>query len=224
MQVSRVQLDLAQYKTLVFDCDGVILDSNLLKTQAYYDTAIAFGASHEQAQAIVDYHVRLGGISRYPKFEYFLHEILHRPVTAESMTYLLDRFASEIHHGLLHCKLADGLFELRERYPQQRWMVLSGGDQAELRELFKQRGLDNIFDGGIFGSPDNKDQVLAREIASGHLTKSALFLGDSKYDHEAASRAGLDFLFLSEWTEFEGWQAYCEQHHIRIYINLGSLL
>lgn len=216
-------MDLAQYKTLVFDCDGVILDSNLLKTQAYYDTAIAFGASHEQAQAIVDYHVRLGGISRYPKFEYFLHEIMHRPVTAESMTYLLDRFASEIHHGLLHCQLADGLFELRERYPQQRWMVLSGGDQAELRELFKQRGLDSIFDGGIYGSPDNKDQVLASEIASGHLAKPALFLGDSKYDHEAASRAGLDFLFLSEWTEFKGWQTYCEQHGIRILSNLGSL-
>ncbi len=216
-------MNLAQYKTLVFDCDGVILDSNLLKTQAYYDTAIAFGASNEQAQAIVDYHVRLGGISRYPKFEYFLQEILHQPVTDERMKFLLDRFASEIHHGLLHCKLADGLIELRERYPQQRWMVLSGGDQAELRGLFKQRGLDGMFDGGIYGSPDNKDQVLAREIASGHLAKPALFLGDSKYDHEAASRAGLDFLFLSEWTEFEGWQGYCEQHGIRILTNLGSL-
>jgi phosphoglycolate phosphatase-like HAD superfamily hydrolase len=217
-------VDLAQYKTLVFDCDGVILDSNLLKTQAYYDTAIAFGANHEQAQAIVDYHVRLGGISRYPKFEYFLQEILHQPVTDERMKFLLDRFASEIHHGLLHCQLADGLFELRERYPQQRWMVLSGGDQQELRGLFKQRGLDGMFDGGIYGSPDNKDQVLAREIASGHLVKPALFLGDSKYDHEAASRAGLDFLFLSEWTEFEGWQAYCEANAISVMHNLNAVL
>ena len=61
---------LAEYKTLVFDCDGVVLNSNQLKIQAYYDVAIKFGANEQQAQALVAHHVKLGGISRYPKFEY----------------------------------------------------------------------------------------------------------------------------------------------------------
>src|SRR5690606_26033779 len=136
--------NLNQYKTIVFDCDGVILDSNQLKTQAYFDTAMAFGADKQQAKAIMDYHVKLGGISRYPKFEYFLAEILKQPVRQEDIAYLLDTFASEIHQGLLHCKIADGLFDLRDRYPAMRWMILSGGDQQELRELFQERRLDAL--------------------------------------------------------------------------------
>lgn len=217
-------MDLAQYKTWVFDCDGVILDSNRLKTQAYYDTAIAFGATHDQAQAIMDYHVKLGGISRYPKYQYFLEEILGRPATQEDMDFLLARFATEIHQGLLHCKIADGLFELRQQYPHAKWMVLSGGDQEELRTLFHERQLAGLFDAGIFGSPDNKDQVLARELANGNITPPALFLGDSKYDHEAAVAAGLDFIFFTELTEVENWQDFCAEHKIQHLPKLASLL
>lgn len=217
-------VDLSRYNTWVFDCDGVILDSNLLKTQAYYDTAIAFGATHDQAQAIMDYHVKLGGVSRYPKYQYFLEEIMQKPATEQDINFLLTRFATEIHQGLLGCKVANGLFELRERYPNPRWMVLSGGDQEELRALFQERQLDHLFDAGIFGSPDNKDQVLEREMAKGNITQPALFLGDSKYDHEAAEAAGLDFIFLSQWTEFHEWPTYCKSKNILVRENLNSLL
>lgn len=217
-------VDFSRYNTWVFDCDGVILDSNLLKTQAYYNTAIAFGASHDQAQAIMDYHVKLGGVSRYPKYQYFLEEIMQQPATEQDMDFLLTRFATEIHQGLLSCKIADGLFELRQRYPNPRWMVLSGGDQEELRMLFKDRQLDQLFDAGIFGSPDNKDQVLAREMANGNVTQPALFLGDSKYDHEAAEAAGLDFIFLSQWTEFNDWKEYCKSNNIKALQSIDALL
>lgn len=217
-------VDLTRYKTLVFDCDGVILDSNQLKTQAYFDTAIAFGANEQQAKALMDYHIRLGGISRYPKYQYFLTDILGQPASETDIQFLLDRFATEIHHGLLQCKVADGLHELRVKYPDARWMVLSGGDQQELRQLFKTRQIDSLFDAGIFGSPDNKDQVLAREMGNGNIQKPGLFLGDSKYDHQAALAAGLDFVFISELTEFEGWQDYCEVHDIQVIDRLSDLL
>ena len=217
-------VDLSRYNTWVFDCDGVILDSNLLKTQAYYNTAIAYGASQDQAQAIMDYHVKLGGVSRYPKYQYFLEEIMQQPATEQDMDFLLTRFATEIHQGLLSCKIADGLFELRERYPNPRWMVLSGSDQEELRMLFKDRQLGQLFDAGIFGSPDNKDQVLEREMASDNITQPALFLGDSKYDHEAAAAAGLDFVFLSQWTEFNDWKEYCKSNNIKVLQSIDALL
>lgn len=217
-------MNLQPYRTLVFDCDGVVLDSNQLKTQAYYDTAISFGANKQQAEAIVEYHVRLGGISRYPKFRYFLQNILQQPVTDAAMQYLLERFASEIHKGLLSCEMADGLHELRDATRHARWMLLSGGDQTELRELFAERGIAELFDAGIFGSPDNKDQVLSRELANDNLALPALFLGDSRYDHEAATRAGLDFVFLKNWTEFSEWPEYCAEHDIAVIDNLRTLL
>lgn len=215
---------LTQYQTLVFDCDGVVLNSNQLKIQAYFDVAIKFGANQAQAQALVEHHVLLGGISRYPKFEYFLREILQQPVTEQAMLGLLASFTEEVQRLLTDCEIAPDLMRLRLATPNAKWMIVSGGDQAELREIFKRRGITDMFSAGIFGSPDNKDQILARELASGNIAQPALFIGDSRYDHIAATRAGLDFVFLKAWTDFEAWPSYCGEHQIEVLEHLGSLI
>ncbi|MGZ8918320.1 MAG: HAD family hydrolase [Methylobacter sp.] len=217
-------MDITQYKTIVFDCDGVILDSNPLKIQAYYDTAIHLGYSESQAQALVKYHIKLGGISRYHKFEYFLREIVGEPADDEALQALIARFSYEVKQALIHCEMAEGLQPLRDATPQAGWMLVSGGDQSEKREVFAARGIADLFDAGIFGSPDYKDDILAREAAEGELKRPGLFVGDSRYDHEAAIKAGLDFVFLSGWTDFEGWQDYCASHNIRIVESLSDLI
>lgn len=215
---------ITEYSTLVFDCDGVVLDSNQTKIQAYFDTAINYGATELQAQALVDYHVRLGGISRFVKFDYFLKEILKRPADPAEVQWLLDEFGRILEYELMHCEIAPGLNEIKRATPQAKWLLVSGGDQDELRNLFSKRGIAELFEGGIFGSPDNKDEILKREIESGNLQFPALFLGDSRYDHQASTAAGLDFVFLSDWTDVPEWQKYCEEHAIVTRNNLQSLI
>ena len=223
-------IELNKYKSIVFDCDGVVLDSNVVKTEAYFRTAKNLGASDVQAQALVDYHVKLGGISRYHKFDWYLREVLKQPVTDAAIQALLEGFSKELKVGLMQCNLAKGIFDLRKATPNARWSVLSGGDQQEIRALFAKRqvkpniSLAHLFDAGLFGSPDNKDEVLAREIANGNLQFPALFLGDAKYDFEAATKAGLDFVFMSDWTEVPHWQAYCAEHKITVLDNISQLL
>ena len=218
-----MKLDIKQYKTIVFDCDGVVLDSNIVKTEAYFRTAKNLGATDAQAQALVDYHVKLGGISRYHKFDWYLREVLHKPVAEAAIQALLDNFSKELETGLMQCDLAKGLFDLREK-TDSNWLILSGGDQQEIRALFAKRKIAHMFNGGLFGSPDNKDIVLAREIASGNIQLPALFVGDAKYDFEAATRAGLDFIFLSDWTEVPDWQAFCAENNIAVLPNISQLL
>jgi len=217
-------LDLKKYKTIVFDCDGVILDSNVVKTEAYFRTAKNLGATDQQAQALVDYHVKLGGISRYHKFDWYVREILKQPATEKAIQTLLDEFSRELEEGLMHCTIANGLQELRAATADAKWMILSGGDQQEIRDLFAKRHLADLFDGGLFGSPDNKDTVLAREKDNGSLQLPALFIGDSKYDHEASTGAGLDFIFVSDWTEVPDWQAYCKENKIQVLPNIAQLI
>ncbi|MDP3609395.1 MAG: HAD family hydrolase [Methylophilus sp.] len=215
-------LNIQEYKTIVFDCDGVILDSNIVKTEAYFRTAKQLGVTDAQAQALVDYHVKLGGVSRYHKFDWFLREVLKQPVTKDAIQTWLDAFAKELEVVLMQCDIAEGLEALKLKTLNATWMVLSGGDQQEIRDLFHKRTLPSgklladLFEGGLFGSPDNKDEVLVREKESGHLRFPALFLGDSKYDYEAASNAGLDFVFLSAWTEVSDWEAFTKQYRILV--------
>ncbi len=217
-----MNLDLTQYKTLVFDCDGVVLNSNKVKTQAFYDATLSFG--HEAAQTLVDYHVQNGGISRYLKFEYFITDILKQPITQDLLDELLGKFASEVKGGLMESQIAPGLVELRDTTQHANWLIVSGGDQDELREVFAARGLFDLFDGGIFGSPDNKDVILKRETDSQNIQVKALFLGDSKYDYEAANRANLDFVFLSNWSEVKNWASYTKQNNLLALDAVNSLL
>ncbi|ROQ20058.1 phosphoglycolate phosphatase-like HAD superfamily hydrolase [Marinimicrobium koreense] len=203
-----------QYRTIVFDCDGVILDSNKVKTEAFYQAALPYG--EEAARALVQYHVSNGGISRYVKFEAFLSELAPAGTPGPGLDELLERYASSVKQGLLECRVTEGLDELRAATPKASWLVASGGDQNELRSVFAQRELASLFDGGIFGSPDDKKVILQRELAALPDDKPALFIGDSRYDHEVAQTFGLDFVFVSQWTEFSGWEAYCRSHGIPV--------
>ena len=76
--------------------------------------------------------------------------------------------------------------------------------------------LAELFNGGIFGSPDSKDEILERELSCGNINQKALFLGDSRYDHFASSSANLDFVFLSYWTEFADWKEYTAINDITV--------
>ena len=194
---------LDSYQTLVFDCDGVVLDSNKVKTQAFYQAALPYG--EPAAQALVQYHVAHGGVSRYKKFAHFLDVLVpeHSNMSnGPDLNALLAAYATAVQEGLLQCQIAPGLAELRAATPNARWLIVSGGDQAELRRVFSSRGIADFFDGGIFGSPDSKDVILARELERNNISQPGLFLGDSKYDFEVARSASLDFIFLSGWSDF----------------------
>lgn len=210
------------YNTLVFDCDGVVLDSNKIKTRAFYLATLPYG--EEAAQAMMAYHVANGGISRYHKFAYFLDKIVCSQAREHELQILLDTYASHVRDGLLCCEVAPGLNELREYSKHTRWLIVSGGDQIELNDVFALRGMTAMFDGGIFGSPDTKDEILSRECQSGHIRQPALFLGDSKYDYQAANRADLDFLFLSGWSDVDNWKSWCQDHEIKHLGHVSELI
>lgn len=220
-----MSLPLSDYKTFIFDCDGVLLDSNKVKTQAFYQAALPYGGA--AAQDLLEYHVANGGVSRYKKFAYFLKNIapLYTPVAVEEdLESLLSTYAQLVQKGLISCEIATGLKELRYQTQKIRWLVVSGGDQKELHKIFAQRDLSSLFDGGVFGSPDNKDHILARELDNENIQFPALFLGDSKYDYQAAHQAGIDFLFISGWSEVEAYEEWCKDHSLSSIDRVKTLL
>lgn len=223
-----MSVDLSAYASIVFDCDGVILDSNRIKTDAFRTSALPYGET--AAASLVMHHISNGGVSRYVKFAYFLDTIVPRHApdlipwnNAAALESLLSTYAQTVRTGLMTCAVAEGLEELRAATREARWLIVSGGDQVELREVFIARGLISHFDGGIMGSPDTKDKILCREKERGNIHGRGLFLGDSRYDHQAAARAGLDFIFVSGWTEFSEWPEFVKSNNIRTISSLADL-
>ncbi len=199
-------IDLNNYATFIFDCDGVILNSNKIKTDAFYEVSKCYGV--EFGEALKDYHKNNGGISRYKKFEYFLTEILNKDINSNELKKLLDEFASEVKRNLMVCEVTSKLGELRRLTQHGKWLIVSGGDQLELRDVFRSRNMDDYFDGGIYGSPDDKITIMTREIENNNIKLPAIYFGDSKYDYYSSSKVEIDFMFMHKWSEVNDWKKW----------------
>ena len=217
-----MSFDISVYKTVVFDCDGVILDSNKIKSKAFYSSVERYG--DEAARSLVAYHMENGGISRYKKFDYFFSKILCRKASLDEYENVVNIFSKKVTSLLMECEVTSALPDLKKKCFSSKWMVVSGGDQEELRSVFKERGISSYFCGGIFGSPDTKRDIISREIKLKNIELPAIYLGDSRYDYEEASACGLDFCFVSAWTEFADWRRYFEGRSVPVVNGVSSLV
>ena len=205
--------DVKKVNSIIFDCDGVILNSNQLKTKAYFKAAYS-SYGNELASSLTTYLTNNTGKPRGYFIDYFLKNIVPPNIPGLGYEELFNAVTLEIHKGLMECEISPCLFNLREKTTDIKWFVASGGAEKELKHVFKERSLFDLFDGGIYGGPMTKDEILSSLINKKHIKFPALLLGDSKYDYEAASRAKLDFLFVTGWSEFKDWRNYCHSNQI----------
>jgi phosphoglycolate phosphatase-like HAD superfamily hydrolase len=192
------------YDLFVFDCDGVILDSNGVKSQAFFDVALPFG--EEQAERFVEYHKRRGGISRQEKFKYFVAEILavETPDREPLEIELVEAYARICRDGLQKCSMIPGVQAFLASLPRSvRSYVVSGGAQAEVRQAMNERHLDHFFS-LILGNPRSKRENMQQLFDAGALKGRGAYFGDARLDMELAQQYDLDFVFVSgasEWAE-----------------------
>ncbi len=208
-----------KYNSLIFDCDGVVLNSNKIKTEAF--RSILKNFNQDAVNEFIDYHKKNGGISRYVKLENFLKFIVPKYCknfhsNENQLKLLLKNYSKECKLSLYDSEVARGLDKLREILKDIPWLIVSGGDQSELKEVFKYKNISELFNGGIFGSPDKKIDILKREISNGLIKYPSLMFGDSKLDHIAAKSQKIDFLFVSQWTDFKEYLPYCKNNSINI--------
>tara|TARA_Y100000991_G_scaffold73895_1_gene55606 strand:- start:970 stop:1644 length:675 start_codon:yes stop_codon:yes gene_type:complete len=218
---------MSKYSTLIFDCDGVILNSNKIKTQAFRKVLANF--NQDAVNEFIEYHKKNGGISRYIKLERFLDTIVPKYVedfhpNKNQLQSLLKKYGYECKSSLCNCEITKGLKTLRKASGNIPWLIVSGGDQNELKEVFNYKTLTKYFNGGIFGSPDKKIDIIKREITNGLIKPPALMMGDSKLDHLVAKSSDIDFLFVSQWTDFKEYESYCRINSIQIIRSVYELI
>ena len=218
-------IDLSLYRTFVFDCDGVILNSNKTKSDAF--RAVISSRWPEHTEAFLAHHRLHGGISRHEKFNYFLSQICQfkdQSLIDQLMSELLADYSSLVVDSLLRCEVSPQLTHFCTHFQQVDNIVVSGGDQYEIRSVFKSLNISHLFNRGIFGSPDSKEVILSRELANLNIIKPAIFFGDSSYDFHVAQLFGLDFIFISQWTDLPDWSNFVDRNHLSEAPTLSALL
>lgn len=180
-------------RAVVFDFDGVILESANIKTEAFLEL---FAAYPDQQAAVLAFHLENLGVSRYVKFRYVYEELLARPYTPADEAHLGAEFSDIVMAKILACPFVPGALALLAQL-QGRGIpafVASGTPQAELEHIVAERGLASYF-GEVWGTPHQKADILRDLMARfGWQPRQVLMVGDGMSDYEAARAAATPFV------------------------------
>ena len=106
-----------KYNTFIFDNDGVILDSNQAKTEAFVKSVESFG--EDNIQQFIEYHVKNGGVSRFKKIEYFYREILGLSNYDKHYMNSLSIYSSHAKKAMLEAEEIKGVIEFIRKIKEE---------------------------------------------------------------------------------------------------------
>jgi len=189
---------------VVFDCDGVILDSVDVKTRAFGQIVEEYGP--EAVARMTEYHLAHGGLSRTRKFEWFYDEVLGRKITEDELQALSKKFRQLVFEGVVRSPMVPGIMEtLESLHGRLPMYVASGTPNDELLQLLDARNLTRFFK-GVYGTPPGKTELLRRIIEKeGIAPNDTLMVGDSSTDLDAALSCGARFFGVSAAFSVTPW-------------------
>lgn len=179
-------------KTILFDFDGVILESMDIKTKAFADL---FSDYPQYVDQIVKLHIDNGGMSRFEKFKIIYNDMLKKPLSQEEMELLNNKFSGYVYQSVLDCPFVEGAYELLNKYHKHYlFFVVSGTPQEEIKSIVKERKLSGFFV-DVFGSPEDKTTLVAKVLRDYKLRpEEVLFIGDAINDYEGAKNNRVEFI------------------------------
>jgi len=179
-------------KAVIFDFDGVILESVPVKTEAFRQL---FSFVPEHLEQIIEYHLDNGGISRFVKIRYIFEHILKQDLTEERFDDLVQEYSRLVLGGVLRAPFVPGAPACLERlYSQIPLFIASGTPDQELHFILASRNLETYFT-AVYGASMQKTEAL-RDIGRRYsiLSSEMLFVGDAPSDRDAAVAAGVRFV------------------------------
>ncbi len=204
-------------KNIIFDFDGVIFDSTLIKQQGFSQAVKDFGK--EAQETLVAYHAEHGGVSRYAKFEWFLTTVLKQEATQENIEKYAQKFADSIAMSMqdpTHL-IQEVVQFICENHTKYDFHIASGADQKELQAICKQHTLDKRFL-SICGSPTVKTELVNNIMLDyGYAKDETCLIGDSYIDWEAANANQIHFFGYNNDSLRELGTAYIETNNFNAF-------
>jgi len=189
---------------IIFDCDGVIIESVDAKTRAF--AKISDEVAPAETAAFVDYVVLHGGVSRFEKFAWLFRRAFDRDITEEETQIFGKKFRQYCLEAVIGAPLVPGFTDVVKRWHGRVPLyVASGTPHYELVEILRQKGLDGYFK-GIYGTPPAKALLLLTALRDcGVPPSETVMVGDSKTDADAALIAGTLFYGRGDYFKNKSW-------------------
>lgn len=184
---------LKQFKVILWDFDGVIMDSMPIRSKGF--EVVLQNYPKEEIDRLLEYHNKNGGLSRYVKFRYFFEVIRNEEITDWQIKELAEKFSEVMLELLINEELLiqDSVKFIRENFDKYAFHIVSGSDGVELNHICKELNLSNYFL-TINGSPTPKKQLVSDLLEEfNYLKHNVCLIGDSINDFEASEYNGISF-------------------------------
>lgn len=192
-------------RSVILDIDGTLLISNNAHARAFVDAASELGIAAPPV-AEVQRLVGMGGDKLIPKAFGFTQE-------SEQGQKLEERKGNIFRSRYLHTlEPTPGTRRLLERLRDDGYglVVATSANKEDLEGLLEQAGVHDLIDDATSGgeveeSKPEPDIVHAALDQAGVPAEQAIMIGDTPYDVEAASRAGVTILCVRTggWSDAE---------------------
>ena len=195
---------MSRIRAIVFDFDGVVLESADVKTDAFVELYTEYGP--DVVARVRAHHLENLGISRFKKFEWIAANVLGTHLSESDSKALGERFSALALHKVLTVPFVPGATAtipmLRERCATY---VASGTPEEELRMIVARREISPWFD-EVHGTPREKPVILRDLMERFALEREQiLFVGDGMSDYKAAREVGVEFLARDTPALHEDW-------------------
>lgn len=194
-------------KIIIFDFDGVIIDSVKIKDNAFKQIVSKY--SQTIRSRFFRFHKKNLGKSRQVKFEYLFSQLLRIKYKKKDIENLSSKFNKIILKKIIQLKLNKGVLTfLKKNKSTFHYFISSGTPEKELKYIIKKKGIENYFL-KIYGSPKEKHKHIEEIIKSFKFKKkNVVFIGDGLSDLEAAKKIKLKFIqvgdnFKSKYVKYK---------------------
>lgn len=175
---------------IIFDFDGVIINSHKVKTQAFYEVFKYYGKNI--ALKAKKFHEKNIGKSRYFKFKHILKNILNKKITKNELARLDNNFEIFVQKKIKAKVPSKFLLKfLRSQKKFNNLYISTGTPRKKIIKTLKEKNLFNYFK-KVYGSPGSKVSHI-NEIKN-YDKKSIFFIGDSLEDYKAARETNINFI------------------------------
>ena len=184
---------------LVFDFDGVIVDSFDVKKTAFSNLYLQYG--EDIANKVLEFHDSgNGGMCRVKKFKFFHENYLNTELSEIQLDEFCKNFSKQVVKNVIDSEEILGVIQFIETYCLNKRIsiVNSATPQDEMHQIVHERGLEKFFN-EVYGSPKTKVENFHHFFSKFNLKPDkTVFFGDLIADFHAAESVGCDFIGIGD--------------------------
>ena len=180
-------------QSVIFDFDGVLVESVSIKTEAFGELFESEG--EDVSLWVMEYHLKNTGVSRFDKFRHIYRERLKREIEDKDFEVLCRRFSRLVVDKVVAAPYVEGAKEFLDTYAGGlSCYIASATPEEEMGEIVKRRGMTRYFQ-EVHGAPTSKTDIVRGIIEGGRLRPSDIvYVGDAMSDYEAAKKNRVKFI------------------------------